>query len=115
MRWLVHTAVFLLLAATAVPAAEGTPRACPGVCGDGVVDACEQCDLGAANCPPGVLCDAGCTSDCRVIGRCTGDGARCTTAAAEAERHAREAAAGMSPRSGRSATVVDRSPVDQLL
>ncbi len=81
MRRRVPSAVFLLLAATAVRPAEGTPRACPGVCGDGVVDACEQCDLGAANCPPGTLCDAGCTADCRVIGRCTGDGARCTTAA----------------------------------
>jgi cysteine-rich repeat protein len=81
MRRRVYRAICLLFATVAVRPAEGTPRACPGVCGDGVVDACEQCDLGAANCPPGTLCDAGCTSDCRVIGRCTGGGALCTTAA----------------------------------
>jgi cysteine-rich repeat protein len=85
MRRRPTTAFLLLLAAIAVcpapAAAVDDPHHCPGVCGDGVVDACEQCDLGAANCPPGTLCAAGCTSDCRVIGRCTGNGSLCATAA----------------------------------
>jgi cysteine-rich repeat protein len=41
---------------------------------------CEQCDLGADNCAPGACCATGCTSDCRVTGRCTGSGGCCVTA-----------------------------------
>ncbi len=58
-----------------------TPDCGSAVCGDGaVLQGCEQCDLGAANCAPGVLCAADCTSDCKVIGRCTTSGAPCATA-----------------------------------
>ncbi|HLK11774.1 MAG TPA: hypothetical protein VKW76_10370 [Candidatus Binatia bacterium] len=87
MRRSLRTGLLVLVTAFAVSPAPAradaaSPRACAGTCGDGVVDAgCEQCDLGAANCPPGTLCDAGCTSDCRIIGRCTGGGGACTTAA----------------------------------
>src|SRR5262249_16348171 len=50
-------------------------------CGNGVVEGpFEQCDLGAANCAPGQCCASGCSSDCRVIGTCSGSQACCTTA-----------------------------------
>ena len=55
---------------------------CAGTCGNGAVEtSCELCDRGAANCPPGQCCEAGCTADCRVAGRCTASGACCTSAA----------------------------------
>jgi cysteine-rich repeat protein len=42
---------------------------------------CELCDHGAANCPTGQCCEAACTADCRVAGRCTASGACCTSTA----------------------------------
>jgi glucose/arabinose dehydrogenase len=54
---------------------------CTGTCGDGIVDPpCELCDLGPGNCRPGECCDAGCTSDCRATGRCTGSDGCCVSA-----------------------------------
>jgi cysteine-rich repeat protein len=47
-------------------------------CGNGTVEAsCEKCDRGTLNGQPG----SGCSSDCLVIGRCTGSQTACTTAA----------------------------------
>lgn len=47
-------------------------------CGDGSVEtSCEKCDLGARNGQSG----SGCSTDCRVIGRCTVSQTACTTAA----------------------------------
>jgi cysteine-rich repeat protein len=57
-----------------------TPTPVP-VCGNGIVESGEQCDLGTANCAPGVCCDSSCDADCQIIGRCTGNQACCTTAA----------------------------------
>lgn len=46
-------------------------------CGNGTVEAgCEKCDLGGLNGQPG----SGCSSDCLVVGICTGSQAACTTA-----------------------------------
>ncbi len=65
-------------AAPALYTATFAPDCASAVCGDGaVLTGCEQCDLGAGNCAPGVLCAADCTSGCRVIGRCTTSGAAC--------------------------------------
>src|SRR5262249_7752554 len=53
-------------------------------CGNGVVEASEQCDLGSSNCGATDTCDTctrSCTSDCQLLGRCTGNAACCTTAA----------------------------------
>jgi cysteine-rich repeat protein len=49
------------------------------VCGDGIIDAGEQCDLAVANCAPGVCCETSCDSNCRLIGRCTGSEGCCST------------------------------------
>jgi cysteine-rich repeat protein len=64
---------------TATMSATPTVTAPAGSCGDGNVDDGEQCDLGAANCPPATCCDTSCDSDCQIIGRCTGNQACCTT------------------------------------
>lgn len=69
---------------TAPPTDTLTPTATNTVsllCGNAVVDAGEQCDRGAANCPLGQCCGSGCTSTCNATGRCTGSQACCTTVA----------------------------------
>jgi cysteine-rich repeat protein len=72
MRLYCHLfATFACVLALAAPAA--------AVCGDGVVEAGEQCDLGVANCPPGVCCGTSCDSSCQLVGRCTGNLACCST------------------------------------
>jgi cysteine-rich repeat protein len=48
-------------------------------CGNGVLEAGEQCDLGSANCLPGVCCETSCSSTCQLIGLCTGNQACCTS------------------------------------
>lgn len=67
----------------------GEPSVCT-LCGDGVKDPGEQCDLGPAaatsgNCPAPLgscsTCARSCSADCKIIGRCTTSGACCTTAA----------------------------------
>jgi cysteine-rich repeat protein len=64
--------------ACAEDAACGAAQCCAPRCGDGYVDPGEQCDLDGQNGQPG----SGCTSDCRLEGRCTGSGAgTCRTAA----------------------------------
>ncbi len=67
---------------TGTPTSTATSTPTPtAVCGDGVVGAGEQCDLGPDNCPPAQCCSAGCTSNCRVTGQCTGSQGCCVTAA----------------------------------
>jgi len=68
-RQFIVTAVCLL--ALAAPAA--------AVCGDGITDAGEQCDLGVANCDPGLCCETSCDSNCTLIGRCTATQGCCST------------------------------------
>ena len=64
-------ATLLFLLALAAPAA--------AVCGDGIIEAGEDCDLGVANCEPGVCCGTSCDSSCQLVGRCTGNLACCST------------------------------------
>jgi cysteine-rich repeat protein len=61
---------FISVLALAGPAA--------AVCGDGVLDSGEQCDLAVANCAPGVCCETSCDSSCQLIGHCTGSEACCS-------------------------------------
>jgi len=51
------------------------------LCGNGVVESAEGCDLGVANCGMGVLCASGCSADCEVIGSCTDSQDACISAA----------------------------------
>ena len=74
----------VLLAVSAQPAA-----AAKGVCGDGILDSGEACDLGASNGAPGSCCSATCSfksagtvcraaaAECDVAESCTGTSALC--------------------------------------
>ena len=78
------------LTATATPTPTPTPTT-SGVCGNGTRDPGEECDLGppmpdSGNCPPNAgppscsACARSCSSDCKLIGRCTGTFGCCTAA-----------------------------------
>ena len=77
------TTTTLIGACTGAGTQCGLASECPvneGCCGNGVRDIDETCDLGLQNCSSGQLCASDCTADCRLIGRCQGSGAQCTSA-----------------------------------